>query len=170
MGGVLGVGLRKRSGLISVKPSGWFAGDHDMTLFRRASSINKDRTMSTHLTAGQKALLEAELQAHRRALLTRQDLHHAGRSRVDHARDVLQQDGDDAPQRDADREVDLALTDQTVADLQAVDAALQRLADGRYGLCEDCTAVIPYDRLRHTPQVARCVSCQQTVEGKGRTG
>ena len=40
---------------------------------------------------------------------------------------VLLQDGDDAPQRDADREVDLAMSDREVVGLAAIDAALARL-------------------------------------------
>lgn len=123
--------------------------------------------MSTHLTAGQTAWLEAELQARRRDLLAWQARHHAGHSRVEHAREVLEQDGDDAPQRDADREVDLALTDQTITELQAVESALRRLAEGRYGVCPDCGADVPFDRLRLAPQALRCVPCQAAWETAG---
>jgi len=50
----------------------------------------------------------------RQAILAQLELHHGGQSRAEHARAVLQQDADDAPQRAADREVDLALTDHLV--------------------------------------------------------
>lgn len=122
--------------------------------------------MSTHLTPGQQALIEAELQARQRALAQAVSEQHGGRSRVEHARDVLSQDGDDAPQRDADREVDLARTDQAAQDLAGIEAALERLRTGRYGLCTDCEAVIPYDRLLNQPQALRCVACQAAYEGR----
>lgn len=91
-----------------------------------------------------------------------------GGSRADHAREVLLQDGDDAPQRSADREVNLALTDLETTELAALDAALQRLADGTYGLCLDCGTGIPLARLEVEPQAALCVGCQSAHE-RGRT-
>ena len=64
--------------------------------------------MSTHLTAGQRALLETALLRGQHALEAQIALQLEGGSRPEHAREMLLQDGDDAPARDADREVDLA--------------------------------------------------------------
>lgn len=122
--------------------------------------------MSTHLTPGQRALMESAL-VQRRQQLERQleeQLH--GASRPEHAREVLLQDGDDAPARDADREVDLARSDQDMTELAAVNAALDRVHTPTYGLCSDCGAEIPFDRLQHHPQVLRCVGCQTRFESR----
>ncbi len=45
-----------------------------------------------------------------------------------------------------------------------LDAALRRLDDGIYGLCEDCAAPILEQRLKALPFVRRCIECQQHVE------
>jgi DnaK suppressor protein len=93
-------------------------------------------------------------------MLQQLDAHQEGRTRAEHARDVLLQDGDDAPQRDADREVDMALTDRDTAELAALQQALQRLQAGTYGRCHDCGADIPHARLLLEPQALRCVTCE----------
>ncbi len=38
-------------------------------------------------------------------------------------------------------------------------AALQRIADGTFGRCEDCDEPIPEGRLRLDPAATRCVAC-----------
>jgi DnaK suppressor protein len=115
--------------------------------------------MSTHLTAGQRAALQAKLELRRSELDRRIALHQHGLSRAEHASEVLSQDADDAPQRDADREVDLALSDQELDELGAVSQALRRLHDPAFGLCVDCGNAIPFDRLQAKPQALRCVAC-----------
>ena len=41
----------------------------------------------------------------------------------------------------------------------AVDAALQRLEAGRYGVCERCGQPIGADRLAARPAATTCISC-----------
>lgn len=120
--------------------------------------------MSTHLSGHDKTTLHAALAARRAQIEAQQHSHLAGQSRVEHARELLLQDGDDAPQRDADREVDLAIADREVVELAAIDAALARLASGQYGLCTDCDAEIPLARLKLEPQALRCVACETRRE------
>ena len=122
--------------------------------------------MNTHLTQGQRALLRAALELRRAELERRLAAQLQGQSRAEHARDVLQQDGDDAPQRDSDREVDLAWSDQETLELGAVKLALQRVDDPHYGRCADCGVEIPFDRLKIEPQATRCVSCESRHERK----
>ena len=43
--------------------------------------------------------------------------------------------------------------------LADVEAALRRLAQGRYGRCEGCGRPIPAARLRAVPWTRRCVAC-----------
>lgn len=116
--------------------------------------------MSHPLTPDQRQALEAALRQRLAELDRRAALHHGGQTRAEHARELLLQDGDDAPQRDADREVDLAISDRELAELGAVSQALQRLATGDYGRCADCDAQIPFARLQVEPQALRCVACE----------
>jgi len=120
--------------------------------------------MTRHLTAEQKAQLQAALQARRTTLDGQRRAHLDGHSRAEHARDLLLQDGDDATQRDAEREVDFARTDRDAVALAEIDAALQRLAKGQYGLCTECGADIPLARLQLAPQAPRCVACEGRLE------
>lgn len=52
------------------------------------------------------------------------------------------------------------------AQVQQLDAALQRLAEGRYGRCERCGQIIPAARLRVLPEARCCQSCQRQVEAE----
>jgi DnaK suppressor protein len=122
--------------------------------------------MGTHLTAGQRTLMEAALKQRRRELEAQIAQQLGGGSRPEHAREVLLQDGDDATARDADREVDLARSDQDMGELRAVNEALVRLHGSGYGLCSDCEAEIPFDRLRNSPQALRCLTCQSAFEAR----
>ena len=117
-----------------------------------------------HLTSGQRALLESSLQQRQAQLDRRLAEHHGGQSRAEHAHDVLQQDGDDAPQREGEREMDMALSDLETQELGAVSQALARLAAAQYGVCTDCAADIPFDRLKAEPWALRCVACETQHE------
>lgn len=120
--------------------------------------------MSQQLSADDKQTLQAALEARRVALAAQRAAHLGGGSRVEHAREMLLQDGDDATQRDAEREVDFARTDRDAVELAEIDGALQRLATGVYGLCTECGADIPPARLKLSPQAARCVACESAHE------
>ncbi|WP_396449535.1 TraR/DksA family transcriptional regulator [Actinomadura sp.] len=47
------------------------------------------------------------------------------------------------------------------SNLEEIDAALVRLDEGTYGLCEDCRKPVPEGRLEIIPYARRCVKCQQ---------
>ena len=66
----------------------------------------------------------------------------------------------------ADEEFDLgvAMEEREAAELLAIDEALQRVADGSYGLCLQCGASIPAARLHAQPTAERCVGCQTRSE------
>jgi DnaK suppressor protein len=49
-------------------------------------------------------------------------------------------------------------------DLGQVDEALERLANGTYGVCVDCGQRIAPERLAALPQAARCITCQRRSE------
>jgi DnaK suppressor protein len=121
-------------------------------------------TMTSLLSHEQRLQLEQLLSERAQQLRTRLSDHHEGLSRVEHAREVLQQDGDDAPQRSSDREVDLAITDLETVELSKVNAALARIARPDYGVCVSCDAHIAYERLQIEPTTQRCVACKSKAE------
>jgi DnaK suppressor protein len=120
--------------------------------------------MSTHLTSGQRALLESALLQRQKQLDRQLQEHQGGLSRADHARDVLQQDAHEVPQRESEREIDMALSDLELRELGEVSAALRRLQAEDYGRCADCEVDIPFDRLKAEPWAMRCVACESRRE------
>ncbi|HEX5542206.1 MAG TPA: TraR/DksA C4-type zinc finger protein [Micromonospora sp.] len=54
-----------------------------------------------------------------------------------------------------------ALLASTRQSLTEVTAALQRIAEGRYGRCEKCDATIPRERLEILPHARTCVPCRE---------
>ena len=121
--------------------------------------------MKNPLSSDKRATLAATLKTRQQALERQMALHQQGLSRVEHARETLQQDGDDAPQRASDREVDQALADLDLQSLAALTLARRRLEQPDYGLCEDCSEPIPFERLRIEPEALRCVACETLHEG-----
>jgi RNA polymerase-binding protein DksA len=61
-------------------------------------------------------------------------------------------------------DTDNAEARRDLRELQALDAALARLGEGTYGICEDCGDDIPLERLRVNPGATRCVRCQSVYE------
>jgi DnaK suppressor protein len=62
------------------------------------------------------------------------------------------------------RDLEFALDAHESEELDTIAAALQRLADGTYGACVDCSVSIPLARLQATPQALRCIPCQEKFE------
>jgi DnaK suppressor protein len=58
-----------------------------------------------------------------------------------------------------ERQHTAALLDQARAQVTAIDAALGRLAAGRYGVCDRCGQPIGEDRLAARPATVTCVRC-----------
>jgi RNA polymerase-binding protein DksA len=59
-----------------------------------------------------------------------------------------------------------SLDDRTVRAVQEIDAAFQRLVDGRYGICETCGKRILAARLRVLPATRFCKDCSDQKETK----
>ena len=84
--------------------------------------------------------------------------------RAEAAAAARDQQSDDWAKADADRDLAAALEERESAELVAIDEALQRVADGSYGLCVACGANIPTARLHANPVALRCVACQEKQE------
>ena len=59
-----------------------------------------------------------------------------------------------------DREVDLMLSAQALAEVEEIDVALAKLDRGTYGVCESCRHKIPEVRLEVIPHARLCVQCK----------
>jgi DnaK suppressor protein len=84
--------------------------------------------------------------------------------RAEAAADALASASDDQASADTQRGLAFALEERESAELVAIDAALQRIADSSYGLCVDCGVSIPTARLHANPAALRCVNCQTALE------
>jgi DnaK suppressor protein len=63
-----------------------------------------------------------------------------------------------------ERDTAFALQEHDVAELEAVEQALGRIARQSYGLCLDCDKEIPITRLLAFPAAMRCIACQAFAE------
>ncbi|GKS58064.1 DnaK suppressor protein [Nitrospira sp.] len=79
-------------------------------------------------------------------------------------RDDAAADPDDMSSRDAQGHNLVSIIEARNQMARQLDAALQRLHDGSYGVCEDCLAPITEARLEAVPFARRCVECQRQVE------
>ncbi len=79
---------------------------------------------------------------------------HATRS---HSGDSAEQ----AQERENDEVVD-AIGNETRQSIREIQAALERIAGGTYGLCESCGDEISAGRLQAIPEARRCVRCADT--------
>lgn len=61
-------------------------------------------------------------------------------------------------------EVAFALRVAAAIALAEIDAALNRLRNGCYGLCAQCDNAIPLERLEVLPMVRLCMRCQYAEE------
>ena len=61
-------------------------------------------------------------------------------------------------------QVTRVLTLAAEAALSEIDAALQRLEEGSYGICERCGEPIPWQRLEVLPMSRLCTPCQYLAE------
>ena len=56
------------------------------------------------------------------------------------------------------------VTDDIRDILAQVNSALERMDDGKYGLCQRCGKPINEERLEAFPYVAHCIDCQTLLE------
>jgi DnaK suppressor protein len=84
--------------------------------------------------------------------------------RAEAAADHFGRPEDPRAQVATERELEFALGERETAELAAIDAALTRIDAGTYGECTDCGVDISAARLHASPEVPRCIHCQEKVE------
>lgn len=70
----------------------------------------------------------------------------------------------DAATQSSERELLFELSDTERQTLDSIEAALRKIDQGRYGLCESCHKKIARLRLRAMPQARYCIHCQARFE------
>lgn len=65
-----------------------------------------------------------------------------------------------------DRELDDGLEEGVRQTIAAIDAALQRIEDGTYGMCAMCDKPIGEERLRALPWATLCIDDQRIADGR----
>lgn len=68
-----------------------------------------------------------------------------------------------AVQRENDEPLD-ALDRRGRQELDAIEAALERIASGSFGQCDSCGEVIAAERLRAYPTSRTCIDCAEDAE------
>jgi DnaK suppressor protein len=58
------------------------------------------------------------------------------------------------------------LDDRGRHEIEEIEAALQRIADGTYGVCVDCDAPIGFPRLNAMPSANLCIGCARSRENR----
>ena len=74
----------------------------------------------------------------------------------------------DGIQANERREIGFATRELLVERVNRITAALDRLNDGEYGTCVECSEKIAPARLRALPEVQTCVTCQDRLERYGK--
>jgi len=48
--------------------------------------------------------------------------------------------------------------------LSEIEAALERIKNNSYGICEECKSIINYERMRALPYARRCIKCAKSFQ------
>ncbi|MGC1343403.1 MAG: TraR/DksA family transcriptional regulator [Candidatus Binataceae bacterium] len=82
---------------------------------------------------------------------------------------LLSPDDLDNARSQEDLDLHISLIDLAESRLRDAMSALARLDQGEFGICSECGDEISFERLRAVPMAARCVDCQQALEGSARS-
>ncbi|MBQ7456898.1 MAG: RNA polymerase-binding protein DksA [Desulfovibrio sp.] len=65
---------------------------------------------------------------------------------------------------ESDRSFTLRIRDRELHLIKKIQAALQRIEDGSYGICEECGEEISISRLKARPVTRLCIRCKENQE------
>jgi RNA polymerase-binding protein DksA len=65
------------------------------------------------------------------------------------------------------QEFNLELLERDGSTLREIVEALERIDNGTYGLCENCSSMIFKERLKAVPYARFCIECQRKAERDG---
>lgn len=79
-------------------------------------------------------------------------------------KDVTQEHSGDSAEQAQERENDEvvdAIGNETAQSIRSIQAALERIEEGTYGICGQCGEEISPARLEVVPEATRCVNCAE---------
>ena len=77
-------------------------------------------------------------------------------------------DPTDRASLEGNRNLTLRIRDRERKLITKIDEALGRIADGSYGVCEECGGSIGVERLRARPVTTLCIACKSEQEATER--
>ena len=80
--------------------------------------------------------------------------------------EVIREEGDIASAELQESTI-LALAEMRAKEVEQIDAAIERIENGQYGVCIDCGDWITPARLEALPYALRCKECQEKMEKLG---
>lgn len=122
---------------------------------------------ATLLKDAERTVLVARLHQRRAELAAQVDtrLHGAAADRRDAAGfERHSEETDDDAAAETARQADIHALNRMAAEVEEVEAALRRVADGSYGECSDCSDPVGAARLAAYPMALRCAGCQSRFE------
>lgn len=75
-------------------------------------------------------------------------------------------DPTDRAAMESDRNFTLRIRDRERKLIAKIREALERIADGTYGVCEDCGEDISVKRLKARPVTTQCIECKKEEEAR----
>jgi len=60
--------------------------------------------------------------------------------------------------------VESAIVEQQQKELKEIEVALNKIANGEYGICEMCEDEIGFQRLKVKPHAVYCIDCREIAE------
>ena len=60
--------------------------------------------------------------------------------------------------------VESAIVQQQTKELEEIEKALSKIANGEYGICEMCEDDIGFQRLKVKPHAVYCIDCREIAE------
>ncbi len=86
-------------------------------------------------------------------------LHSRGRIAMEYSAEEIEQ-----AVLKGEREFAMLAIDRDTQLLREVRSAVARIADGSFGICEECDVEIPNRRLQAVPWARRCIICQEAAD------
>jgi len=88
-------------------------------------------------------------------------------SELDQLQEMELNDEGDFAAANNDHIVENAIGNQQDLELHEIEAALARIKDGVYGICDMCEEPIGIHRLKVKPHAKYCIDCREIVEKNG---
>jgi DnaK suppressor protein len=117
------------------------------------------------LSKQQIAKFEARLQQDRAAALgsVQEEIRQAG-DPEETSLEKIPNDTGDRSEMDRETDTNISMAQRHAVELEEIDAALGRIAEGTYGECEECGGAIGTARLEAQPTARLCIECQERLE------